>query len=454
MAQARRWKWNSVHLVQQNRSARQCLWALSMDSTKNNKYNKNMPPFGIWLRIRGYLADAASQINDYLARCASTRRQWADHASYYGQASDTAITFDSVYAITSALADVRRLRESRLAIQNWIMAFANSKIVMIQSAVRGWLARLRCSSRVDNGLPVLGTGPVSEGRTGPVSEVNFNTSAASVVDDAVVLTASEAVSAVTRMSGSSRQFRSAITFAVDKDWLSGWRSWITIFDTAAMINMIAERAVDSSWKYVDGNSAWSSVTSVDGVKIAVGGKVIIPGHAMVLNGRVLPMIATVVKSIPNQVELLIGLPVILSPEYNLLTDLATWRVHVRASKEILRLDLISRMIARKAFGPVNLFCLCSGMCIEIAVLIELGFDVVFVHAVEASAATREISGAAFPMIKFSNDGYVENNTVCDQECNFLLVLLVPNVFTGLSFVPNLVDTRSLARLLLPHVLIV
>ena len=143
-----------------------------------------------------------------------------------------------MHAITSALADVRRLRESRLAIQNWIMAFANSKIAMIQSAVRGWLARRRCSSCVD-GLPVLGTGLVSE---------NFNTSAASVVDDAVVLTASEAVSAVTRMSGSFRQFRSAITFAVDKDWLSGWRSWITIFDTAAMINMIAERAVDSRVK--------------------------------------------------------------------------------------------------------------------------------------------------------------------------------------------------------------
>ena len=107
-----------------------------------------MPPFEIWLRVRGYLADAASQINDYLARCVSARRQWADRASYYGQASDTAITFDSVYAITSVLTDVRRLRESRLAIQNWIMAFANSKIVMIQSAVRGWLVRFRFGLRV------------------------------------------------------------------------------------------------------------------------------------------------------------------------------------------------------------------------------------------------------------------------------------------------------------------
>jgi hypothetical protein len=243
-----------------------CLWTLPKITNITKKL-----PLRIWLRIRGYLADAASQINDYLARSASASRQWSGHFVYYDQVCGSATTFDDVCSIISALVDVRRLRELRLAIQNWIVVFANSKIIMIQSAVRGWLVRFRFS---------------------------FDTSNADVIGDAVVLTASEAVSAVTRMSGTSRQFRSAITFAVD-DWLSGWRSWITIFDTAAMINMIAERVVDSSWKYVDGNSAWSSVTSVDGVKIAVGGRVIIPGHAMVLNGRILPMIATVVKSIPN-----------------------------------------------------------------------------------------------------------------------------------------------------------
>ena len=62
-----------------------------------------MPPLGIWLRIRGYLVNAASQINDYPARRALTSRQWADHASYYGQASDSAITFDSVYMLSHPL---------------------------------------------------------------------------------------------------------------------------------------------------------------------------------------------------------------------------------------------------------------------------------------------------------------------------------------------------------------
>ena len=110
LAQARRWKWHSVHLVQKDRSARQCLWALSMDSTKNNKYNKNKVPFGIWLRIRGYLADAASRIYDYLSRRESSRRQWADQASSYGRSADTAITFDNVYALASALTDVHLQR--------------------------------------------------------------------------------------------------------------------------------------------------------------------------------------------------------------------------------------------------------------------------------------------------------------------------------------------------------
>ena len=49
------------------------------------------------------------------------------------------------------------------------------------------------------------------------------------------------------------------------------------------------------------------MTSFDDVKISGGGKVVVPGHSMVFNGRVMPLVATVVKSIPNQVELLIGL---------------------------------------------------------------------------------------------------------------------------------------------------
>ena len=52
-----------------------CLWTLPKILNITNTTNiTNRPSLGIWLRIRGYLVDNASQINDYLAKRASTRR--------------------------------------------------------------------------------------------------------------------------------------------------------------------------------------------------------------------------------------------------------------------------------------------------------------------------------------------------------------------------------------------
>ena len=121
-------------------------------------------------------------------------------------------------------------------------------------------------------------------------------------DDIVsVLTASEVVSAVSRINYCSRKFRVGVSIignSAELKWCGeehSWRSLITVFDIVAMNNMIAESVVDSNWLYVEGNrESWSSVTFVDGVKISVGGKVIVPGHSMVFNGRVMPLIATVV----------------------------------------------------------------------------------------------------------------------------------------------------------------
>jgi hypothetical protein len=99
-------------------------------------------------------------------------------------------------------------------------------------------------------------------------------------DDITVLTASEVVSDVSIINYCSREFRVGVTFSVacnsnELTWSGqerSWRSLIIVFDTAAMINMIAESVVDSNWSYVEGNrDSWSSVTSVDGVKISVGG---------------------------------------------------------------------------------------------------------------------------------------------------------------------------------------
>ena len=149
------------------------------------------------------------------------------------------------------------------------------------------------------------------------------------------------------------------------------------------------------------------------------------------------------KSIPNQVELLIGLHVILSPDYRLLPDLSSWRIYDRVAKENICLDLVHRIVNRRCLGPFNLLSVCAGMCIEVAVMLELGFEVAFVDVVETSPVTRVIAAASFPMVRFSKSGDVNDNINLIKLADSLLGLLVLDAFIGLVFVTIQVDTVSL-----------
>ena len=273
------------------------------------------------MRIRSYYTAGVSWILDYVRKHASTRFNWAAATSSYE--FQLSLTQDVLFSAVQSVFDHRNLVAARAAIKRWVIAYAVSKVVLIQSVIRRWLV-------------------FKDFVTPRVSDPNPEVVA--------VLTVSEVISVVNRINFCSREFRVGISFSVVCDFVKlewsgkdrSWRPMITIFDIVAMINMITESVVDKDWSYAEGNrDSWSSrsVTSIDGVKISVGGKVIVPGHSMVFNGRVMPLVATVVKSIPNQVELLIGLPVILSPEYLLLPDLASWRVYDRVAKETVTQQL-------------------------------------------------------------------------------------------------------------------
>ena len=389
LAQARRWKMSSVASLKKNKISRQCLWALAMRSSKNTNFTKRTS-----LRIWDYFETGLSWILNYVKNRASAQSDWAFGVSSYR--FQPSLTHDVLFSVVQSVSEHSGLVAAKAAIGNWIVAYALSKVVVVQSVIRRWLVYRR--NRDAN----------SHFSESIVPQIQHGYVESTVVDqnDTIsVLTAAEVVSVVSRINYCSREFRAGVTFSVicnsaELKWSGeerSWRSLITVFDTAAMINMIAESVVDSNWLYVEGNrESWSSVTSVDGVKISVGGKVIVPGHSMVFNGRVMPLVATVVKSIPNQVELLIGLPVILSPDYRLLPDLSSWRVYDRVAKETVRLDLIHRIVSRRSLGPINLLSLCAGMCIEVVVMLELGFEVAFVHVVETSPVTQVIAAASFP----------------------------------------------------------
>ena len=82
------------------------------------------------------------------------------------------------------------------------------------------------------------------------------------------------------------------------------------------------------------------------------------------------------------------------------------------------MDLAARIVSRRGLGPVSILCLCSGMCIEIAVLLELGFDVKLALATELGPAARSISSASFPMVRFSPSNDVNDNTAVSEDTVF------------------------------------
>ena len=67
----------------------------------------------------------------------------------------------------------------------------------------------------------------------------------------------------------------------------------------------------------------------------------------------------------------------------------------------------------------------AGMCTEVAVMLELGVDVAFVHVVETSPVTQLIAAASFPMVRFNKSGDVNDNIACDQMCRFFAGFVGP-----------------------------
>ena len=236
------------------------------------------------LRIWDYFETGLSWILNYVKNRASAQSDRAFGASSYR--FQQSLTHDVLFSVVQSMSEHSGLVAARAAIGNWIVAYALSKVVMVQSVIRRWLVCKR--NRVSSFH---------------VSEIQHNHAESIVVDqdDAIsvltsaevdqkqaqflpqndtisVLTAVEVVSAVSRINYCSREFRAGVTFSVvcksaKLKWSGeehSWRSLITVIETAAMINMIAESVVDSNWPYVEGNrESWSSVTSVDGVKISV-----------------------------------------------------------------------------------------------------------------------------------------------------------------------------------------
>lgn len=281
--------------------------------------------------------------------------------------------------------------------------------VTVQRLVRGWLAREKVALEqvlmLTWGDKSLVAHPSEVVEQVPLGQVGNEVSTEPV--EIEVSAGLSVLPVAPACDGRAREYRTGCTFVVvEVNGDERWGSLLTLFDTGAMMNTVVRSVVQSGWLYVRGGpDTAAEVESLGGHKVAVGGEVVIPAHAMVYKGQRNDMVATVVDSIPHGVELLIGLPVILNPMFSVHVDMPGWRVYVRALGEVVRLDLVSRMRARRSYGSVSLLSLCSGMCVEGFVALELMMQVERIDAVEFSPVSRAMAQIALPMVRFvmSND---------------------------------------------------
>jgi hypothetical protein len=115
---------------------------------------------------------------------------------------------------------------AKAALGNWIVAYALSKVVVVQSMIRRWLVYRRnrefSSHLSESNLPQLHQDDAASNGAGH--------------DDSVsVLTAPEVVSAVSRINYCLRKFRVGVTFSVtcnsaELKWSGEERSWRSLID--------------------------------------------------------------------------------------------------------------------------------------------------------------------------------------------------------------------------------
>jgi hypothetical protein len=132
LARARRWKMSSVVSLKKNKISRQCLWALAMKSSKNTNYTKSTS-----LRIWDYFETGLSWILNYVKNRATAQSDWAFSASSYR--FQPSLSHDVLFSVVQSVSEHSGLVAAKAAIGNWIVAYALSKVVVIQSVIRRWL---------------------------------------------------------------------------------------------------------------------------------------------------------------------------------------------------------------------------------------------------------------------------------------------------------------------------
>ena len=214
MAQARRWKMSSVASLKKNKISRQFLWALAMRSSKNTNFTKRTS-----LRIWDYFETGLSWILHYVKNRASAQSDWAFGVSSYR--FQPSLTHDVLFSVVQSVYEHSGLVAAKAAIGNWIVAYALSKVVVVQSTIRRWSVYRRYRDANSH---------FSESIVPQIQHGYVEWTVVDQNDTISVLTASEVVFVVSRLNYCSREFGAGVTFSVicnsaELKWSGEERSW-------------------------------------------------------------------------------------------------------------------------------------------------------------------------------------------------------------------------------------
>ena len=169
------------------------------------------------------------------------------------------------------------------------------------------------------------------------------------------------------------------------------RRLATTFDPLSQVNLIAEQYVDSDWTWLEG----AEVNGVGGKAKALG-SVIVPQWSLTMGGWKRDIEAVVFEKLPQNMQLLIGLPVIRHGDDRLICD--QWRVHSLMSKEVLRTDVLAMVLARLAGPAESHLVLCGGLCPHLVEMLALGCNIDKVFSVESDLSVRTTAEALWEFL--------------------------------------------------------
>ena len=180
----------------------------------------------------------------------------------------------------------------------------------------------------------------------------------------------------------------------EREWGGEFLRLATTFDTLSQINGIVESCVIDGWKWLDRHN---DVNGIGGKSMAVMGTVVVPGWALAMGGEVQDVECVVFRSMPQHMEMLVGLPLIRKRGDRMVVD--QFRVHTLGTVQTARLDWLWKIL-RRMNGPVeNHLALCGGIIPQLVVMYGLGFNIGVVYSVECDSVVRKVAEALWACVQ-------------------------------------------------------